>query len=148
MVRPLRHAVFGTLCVLASAATVSAQSVSSVLQNFGLFGTWAMHCGAAAATTNIIQTTPLGREPVEFSATIAPGTAGNHYRIISARMPGPTTLVLQVELNRSSIEYLTIVKNGVWVRTVTNQPAQGGLLVRDGVVLANGGMTPWFQKCQ
>jgi len=149
----VQHAVFGALCVLGSAAASPAwaqgQSVSSVLANFGFFGTWAMHCGAPPAPTNIVQTVPpSGRGPVEFSDTVAPGTPGNRYRVLSARMAGPTTLVLRVELNRGSIEDLAIVKSGNWVRTMTNQRSPGAQLVRDGIILANGRRTPWLQKCQ
>jgi hypothetical protein len=147
------QAGFGALCVTAAAAVAPAsaqgQAVSGVLASFGFFGTWAMQCGAPPAPTNVVQTvTWTGREPVEFTATASPGSAGNHYRVVTAQMPSATTLIMQVQLNGYSFENLTITKYGTdRIRTMTNQTSQG-LLVRDGVVVASGRQTPWLQKCR
>jgi len=133
----------------AAPASAQGQAVSGVLASFGFFGTWAVQCGAPPAPVNIVQTvTWTGREPVEFSATAAPGSAGNRYRVITAQMPSATTLVMQVQLNQRSIENLTITKYGTdRIRTMATQTPQG-FLVRDGVVVASGQPTPWLQKCR
>jgi hypothetical protein len=143
-----RRAVLAALCLAMTVpATASGQSAGT-LNAFGFFGTWAVQCGAQPSPGNVVQTvTWTGREPVEFSATVAPGTAGNRYRVVTAQMPNATTLVMQIQLNGRSIENLTITKYGTnRIRTMTNQTSQG-LLVRDGVVVATGRPTPWLQKC-
>ncbi len=151
MISRLRHVGVGALCIVALSAAASAQgqSVSGVLASFGFFGTWAVQCGAPPAPANIVQTvTWTGHEPVEFSATAVPGAAGNRYRVITAQMPNATTLILQVQLNGSYTENLTITKYGSdRIRTMATQTSQG-FLVRDGVVVASGQPTPWLQKCR
>ena len=108
---------------------------------YATFSTYGRVTGRASTVTW------TGREPVEFSATAAPGTAGNRYRVLSAQMPDATTLTMQVQLNGNLTENLTITKYGAdRIRTMTTQTWQG-LLVRDGVVVATGQPTPWLQKC-
>ena len=149
--RRLRDACLAAGCVIAAAAPALAagQPVAGTLNAFGFFGTWAVHCGAPPAPANIVETVGWsGHEPVEFTATVVPGAAGNRYRVVSAEMPNPTTLFLQVELNDQRAESLAIVKSGnERIRTMTNRTSQG-FLVKDGVVVAIGRETPWLQKCR
>ena len=149
--RRLREASFAAGCVIATgaAAMAAGQPVAGTLNAFGFFGTWAVQCGAPPAPANIVETVAwTGREPVDFTATAAPGAAGNRYRIVSAQMPNPTTLYLQVELNNRGGESLTIVKSGDnRIRTMATQTAQG-FLVKEGIIAANGRETPWLQKCR
>ncbi len=146
--RRLRDACLAAGCVIATAASAAGQPVAGTLNAFGFFGTWAVQCGAPPAPANIVETVLwTGREPVEFTATAVPGAAANRYRVVSAEMPNPTTLFLQVELSHQQPESLAIVKSGDRIRTMTNRTAQG-FLVNDGVVAANGRETPWLQKCR
>ena len=137
--RHLRQLPFAGLCLLAGTAAAPAQQVAGTLNAFGLFGQWAVQCGAPPSPANIVRTvTWTGREPVEYSETIGSGIAGNHYRVLSARMPNATTLVMQVLLNGRFTENLTIAKYGNdAIRTMTNQ-AWNGLLVQNGVIHATG----------
>ena len=147
--RHLRQILLGALCVLAGPAAVQAQQTAGILNAFGLFGSWAIQCGAPPSPANVVQTVSwTGGEPVEYSETIGPGAAANRYRIISARMPDATTLLLQVLLNGRDTENLTITKYGNdAIRTMTNQ-TWNGFLVQNGVIVATGRPTPWLRKCR
>jgi hypothetical protein len=141
--------MLGALCVLAVTAAAQAEQVAGTLNAFGLFGRWAVECGAPPSPANVVRSvTWTGREPVEYSETIGPPAAANRYRVITARMPSATTLVMQVELNGGSYENLTIAKYGNdATRTMANQ-TWNGFLVQNGVVAANGHPTPWLRRCR
>ena len=145
--RRLPSPVVAVLCVLAAPPLAQAQQVAGILNAFGLFGRWAIQCGAPPSPANVVQTVAwTGREPVEYSETIGSGAAANHYRVITAQMPDATTLVMQVMLNGRDTENLTLTKYGNdAIRTMTNQ-AWNGLLVQNGVVVATGRPTPWLRK--
>lgn len=147
--RHLRQILLGALCVLAGPAAVQAQQTAGVLNAFGLFGDWAVQCGAPASPGNVVRAvTWTGREPVEYSETIGMGAAANRYRVISAQMPDATTLVMQVLFNGRLTENLTITKYGNdAIRTTSNQ-AWDGFLVQNGVIVATGRSTPWLRKCR
>ncbi len=147
--RHLRRLLLGASCALAGAVPVQAQEAAGILNAFGLFGSWAVECGAPPSPGNVVQTVGwTGREPVESSETIGTGAAANRYRVISARMPDATTLVMQVLLNGRFTENLTIAKYGNdAIRTMTNQ-TWDGFLVQNGVVLASGRPTPWLRRCR
>ena len=140
-------ALCATLAAVLGVPVAQAQT-AGVLNGFGLFGTWAVRCGAPAAPDNVVQTVIwTGREPVEYSETNKQGAVGNRYRVLSARMQG-ADLFMQVELNGRLVENLTIAKSGTAsIRTMSNQTYQG-FLVRDGFVGATGQPTPWLQKCR
>lgn len=143
-----RHAVaLAALAMLAAPAPTRAQS-AGVLNGFGLFGTWAVRCGAPAAPDNVVQTvTWTGREPVEYSETNRQGAVGNRYRVLSAQLQG-ADLFMQVELNGRLVENLTIAKSGTTsIRTMSTQ-THDGFLVQSGVVTATGRPTPWLRKCR
>jgi hypothetical protein len=144
-----RKILLGVLCLLAGPALAQAQQVAGILNAFGLFGSWAVECGAPPSPANVVQTVAwTGREPVEYSETIGPGAAANRYRVISARMPDTTTLVMQVLLNGRYTENLTISRYGNdAIRTMTNQ-TWNGLLVQNGVIITTGRPTPWLRKCR
>ncbi len=147
--RYLRRAVFAALFAAAGTVPAQAQEVAGILNAFGLFGSWAIECGAPASPGNVVQTVGwTGREPVEYSETIGAGAAAKRYRVVSARMPDATTLVMRVLLNGRFSENLTIAKYGNdAIRTMTNQ-AWNGFLVQNGVILASGRPTPWLRKCR
>ena len=149
LLRHLRLAVVVATCLLAGQSAARAQQVAGILNAFGLFGSWAVQCGAPPSPANIVQTVAwTGREPVEYSETIGPYAAANRYRVMSAQMPTAATLVMQVQLNGRDTENLTIAKYGNdAIRTMTNQ-AWNGLLVQNGVILASGRPTPWLRRCR
>jgi hypothetical protein len=149
LLRDLRRVLLGGLCILAGTVEVQAQQAAGILNAFGLFGSWAVECGAPPSPANVVQTvTWTGREPVEYRETIGPGAAANRYRVISARMPDASTLVMQVLLNGRFTENLTITKYGSSaIRTMTNQ-TWDGFLVENGVIRTTGRPTPWLRKCR
>ena len=152
MRRRLRLPGYGICCLAAwlglGCAAAQAQAVAGTLNGFGFFGSWAVQCGSPAPTNIIREVKWTGHEPVEFIESYAGATTGNHYRVLSAQMPNPTTLQIQVLLNGRIVENLTIAKYSTnWIRTMTNQTSQG-FVVQNGVVAASGQPTPWLQKCR
>ena len=148
MVRQMRYAVFGALCLLASSATAPAQSTSSILSDFGFIGTWAMRCGAAPAADNITEVvTVMPEGTVRFTTDLGPRFTPNNYVVLSARRIDPKTIVIRIRLNNDILEDLTVIKDGNGIRTMTNRKTTGEVLVRHGVILSNGRKTPWMRKC-
>ena len=147
--RHLRPILLVAPCILAAMVAAQAQQAAGILNAFGLFGTWAVRCGAPPSPANVVQTVAwTGHEPVEYSATIGSPAPATHYRVISAQMTNATTLVMEVLLNGRYTENLTISKSGNdAIRTIWNRSARG-FLVQNGVVAATGRPTPWLRKCR
>ncbi len=139
-----------------SAAVFPAQAASPLvktLQNYGLFGRWAIDCSAPAAIAN-----PHVRDTLESNGQVlerhdlGADTEGNFYRIVAAKKQSATRLSLSVifqpgslDAERQKLEYL--VRDGTR-RTMANQPEKGDMRVRDGFVLGAGIETPVLKKCE
>lgn len=134
-------------------ATVAAQSTAqandantvAMLEPFGFFGEWATRCDRPASTGNVKRSTYVSAsgEP-GFSESL--GATRNIYRILDARTAG-NVVALEVELNDTIRQILTMRRDGDRIRTIRNQLADGRVLVDDGKVVANGMATPSLKLC-
>jgi hypothetical protein len=134
------------------AAAAAPPTPVEVLQEFGLFGTWAVNCGQPASPEN-----PYVSDIVENDGAVVeehhlgPDYAVNRYRVTSAQRLSATQLALEVIFQPGSEaaqqqKLVMHVRDGRR-RTLFNQPEGGDVRVRNGIALAAGVKTPTLRKC-
>jgi hypothetical protein len=135
------------------AAAAASPTPADVFRAVGLFGTWAVDCSRPASlrnpyVNNFVDETGAVVQEGHFGARYAV----NHYHIISAKRLSATEVELGVTFqpgdeagHRQTL--VMHVANGRR-RTMFNQPADGKVRVRDGVVLGAGVKTPTLMKCE
>lgn len=147
--------LFASLAVAlpAVAATGEGPPPELVFQQFGLFGTWANNCSAAASPANphvkISQPSPgLILEVHHLGADYAV----NRYSVLSAERLSTTRLSVVVLLHPGAEDQerqkLIFVIHGHTRRTMFNQADGGPVRVKDGIALARGTKTPLLHKCE
>ncbi len=138
--------------VLAGATSAAAAPVDMVFQEFGLFGTWAPDCKQSATPTNphVSITTPspgLVREDHD----LGPNYTVNHYSMLSAERLSADELsvevIFQPGTETEERQKLVFLVRKDTRRTMFNQPDNGPVRVKDGIVLARGAKTPILNKC-
>ena len=139
--------------VFAAATAAAAAPVDTLFQEFGLFGTWALDCKQPAAPTNphVSITTPspgLVREDHD----LGPNYTVNHYSMLSAERISPDELsvevIFQPGTETEERQKLVFQVRKDTRRTMFNQPDNGPVRVKDGIVLARGAKTPVLNKCE
>jgi hypothetical protein len=139
--------------VFAAATAVAAAPVDALFQEFGLFGTWAPDCKQPAAPTNphVSITTPspgLVREDHD----LGPNYTVNHYSMLSAERVSADELsvevIFQPGTETEERQKLVFQVRKDTRRTMFNQPQDGPVRVKDGIVLARGAKTPVLNKCE
>jgi hypothetical protein len=146
-----RNAVIALLVLCASPAA-SAASTEEVLQEFQLFGTWAVDCGAPASPANphVSDANPTPGLVLEDHDL---GTGGdvNRYSILSAERLSNTRLAMDVIFRpgepRAERQRLELVVHDGTRRTMFNQPEGKPVRVEDGAVVGFNLKTPLLRKC-
>lgn len=144
---------FAALILLASplvrADSSAAPSIRDALEAFGFFGRWAPDCSRPAALDNsrreVMRTLGGG---VTFTDSLGEEFVANTYVVLKVTVKAPDTVVMQIELNDTIRQDLTMVKRNGKIRTMVNQPLTSDKpVVENGIVLANGLKTPWLSRC-
>ncbi len=139
--------------VFAAATVAAAAPVDALFQEFGLFGTWAPDCKLPAAPANphVSIATPspgLVREDHDLGLNYTV----NHYSILSAERISPDELsvevIFQPGTEAEERQKLVFQVRKDTRRTMFNQPDNGPVRVKDGIVLARGAKTPVLNKCE
>jgi hypothetical protein len=128
-------------------------TAAELFHEFGLLGTWAVDCRRPAAPDNphvsdVAPSPDLVLERQDLGA----GNAVNRYRVLAVKRLSATRLQLQVIFEPGSEgaerqRLVLVVRDGTR-RTMFNQPEDGPVRVKDGVVLAFGVKTPLLRKCE
>ncbi len=146
-------AVIVLAAAIAVPVTAKAGSADDLFSQFGLFGTWAIDCGAAASPANphVIITTPSAGLVLERH-DLGPNYPANRYSVLAAKWISATELSVEVIFQPGSAveerqKLVFLVRDGTR-RTIFNQPDDGPVRVKDGVVLAAGAPTPVLKKCE
>ena len=117
-----------------------------MFQEFGLFGTWALDCKQPATPANphVSITTPspgLVREEHD----LGPNYTVNRYSMLSAERVSPDELsaevIFQPGTETEERQKLVFRVRKDTRRTMFNQPDNGAVRVKDGIVLARGAKT-------
>jgi hypothetical protein len=134
------------------ATSAHAQSVTGALQDFDLFGTWAIECNQIPSPTNeysIFRVAAFGA--VQLRNDFGRDYDEMVYRIIGARRLGPDRLTLRQVLTTDTRIVLDTVmlKSDDRVRVWSSRGLDGTTLVRDGTIpMSNGHETRWVVRCQ
>ena len=141
------------MLVLVGATSAAAAPVDTLFQEFGLFGTWAPDCKQPATPANphVSITTPspgLVREDHD----LGPSYTVNRYSMLSAERLSPDELsvevIFQPGTETEERQKLVFRVRKDTRRTMFNQPDDGPVRVKDGIVLARGTKTPVLNKCE
>jgi len=139
--------------VLVGATSAAAAPVDMLFQEFGLFGTWAPDCKQPATPANphvsiTIPSPGLVREDHD----LGPNYTVNHYSMLSAERLSPDELsvevIFQPGTETEERQKLVFQVRKDTRRTMFNQPQDGPVRVKDGIVLARGAKTPVLNKCE
>jgi hypothetical protein len=134
-------------------AAASAPPPEQLFRQFGLFGTWASDCQAAASPSNphveigeptpgvVLEDDRLGRD-----------YALNRYSVLAARRLSSTRLevvaLFHPGMENEERQRLIFEIRGRTRRTLFTEVVGGPVRVRDGIALANGSKTPLLKKCE
>jgi hypothetical protein len=139
--------------VFAAATSAAAAPVDMLFQEFGLFGTWAPDCKQPATPANphvsiTIPSPGLVREEHD----LGPNYTVNHYSMVSAERLSLDELsvevIFQPGTETEERQKLVFQVRKDTRRTMFNQPQDGPVRVKDGIVLARGAKTPVLNKCE
>jgi hypothetical protein len=145
-------AIICTGQILFLTALAQAQTIASVLQDFGLFGTWAVACEQRPSPTNefaIFSVNASGG--IRLWNDFGPDYDDMIYRIVDARRVGPDKLLLRQVLttDRRIVLDIVMVKDNDRIRVWSSRMADGKILVNDGALASsNGHETRWVVRCQ
>lgn len=146
-------AVFLVAGATAASAPVRAAEADALFQDFALFGTWATDCKAPASPGNphVSIRTPAPGVVLE-EHDLGPGYAHNRYSMLSAeRLSAQELSVETIFQPGSEVEErqkLVFLAHDGTRRTMFNQPDNGPVRVKDGLVLARNTPTPVLHKCE
>jgi hypothetical protein len=144
--RPL---VLAISIALAPPAAADAQSLETILRDFGLLGTWAPDCGEAPSPLHpraLYSVDPSGQ--VSMSYDPGPHAPRSAYAILSAERVTDDRLLLREEwLPDHSLLEVTLRRFRGKVKIWLSRDADGKILVKDGTVVATGYVSPWMTRC-
>ena len=144
-VRFLIVVAFGSLIV----TPARAESARETLDQFGFFGTWAVHCDEPASPDNVMRHALASTKTrLSFTETLGKDSQPNIYSILSAKRLDADTVVIRTKLNKDIEQDLTIRREQNRVRTMQNREVgTRDFVVKDGIVDANKSETPWLTRC-
>jgi hypothetical protein len=144
-----RLLVLAISIALAPPAAADAQSLETILRDFGLLGTWAPDCGEAASPLHpraLYSVDPSGQAAMSYDP--GPHAPRSAYTILSAERVGDDRLLLREEwLPDHSRLQVTLRRFRGKVKVWLSRDADGKILVRDGTVVATGYVSPWMTRC-
>lgn len=139
--------------IAAASAPLHAAEADVLFQEFALFGTWAADCKAAASPSNphVSITTPAPGVVLE-EHDLGPNYAINRYSMVSAERLSAQELsvetIFQPGTEVEERQKLVFLAHDGTRRTMFNQPDNGPVRVKDGIVLARDTPTPVLHKCE
>ena len=139
-------------CAVASVPSYAAPP-DALFHDFALFGTWAGDCKAPASPGNphVSITTPAPGVVLE-NHDLGPSYAVNRYSMVSAERVSADELsvetIFQPGTEVEERQKLVFLVRDNTRRTMFNQPANGAVRVKDGIVLARNTQTPVLNKCE
>jgi len=146
----MRNSAVITLIFVLWAATAHAQSVESVLKEFGLLrGSWAANCSKGPSTSNWygrFRADPSGKVSLTYSSSRS-SRGDNVYVIHIARRLSKTDVLMAHEFVREKrmLEIVLHVESNRY-RTVSSKRPDGTYQVKNGK-FKGGGDSPWLNRC-
>jgi len=132
-------------------AFASAQSPSSAVREFGLFGTWADDCNTNPSPLNQYASFSISsRGTIQLRNDFGPDYGDMIYRIVDAKRIGLFRISLRQLLTTDDQIALDTVmlKSGGLIRIWSSHGADGSAYVEDGLIpSANNHETGWMERC-
>lgn len=147
--------------VLAGVAPVAAQDanpiainagIETVLRDAGLFGAWAVDCGAPPTPANPHVSLLLADAGAVIERhELGPNYEVNDYRVIAAKRLSRTRVSVDVRFkpgsDREEEQRIVFAVEHGTRRTMYNRVVGGPVVVKDGVVAGRDVKTPTLRKC-
>jgi hypothetical protein len=136
----------------AYAITTQAPTVTTVFEHYGLFGEWAVNCGAEASPSNphVLVTRPADDMVLE-KHELGEGYTVNTYRMLTAEPVSPTRIAVealfQSDNNAEQRQRLVFSVRAKTRRTLFTKVDGGPVRVKDGMAVGYGVKTPRLEKC-
>ena len=147
---PLAAAI--CLQLLLSTAFASAQSPTSAIKEFGLFGTWADNCNANPGPSNQYASFSVtSRGAILLRNDFGPDYGDMIYRIVDAKRVGQFRISLRQLLTTDDKIALDTVMLRAQdrIRIWSSRGADGSEYVQDGLIpAANNHETGWMERCE
>lgn len=139
--------------VFAAVTSAAAAPVDTLFQEFGLLGTWAPDCKQPATPANPhVSITMPSPGLVREEHDLGPNYTVNQYSVLSAERVSADELsvevIFQPGTETEERQKLVFQVRKDTRRTMFNQPQDGPVRVKDGIVLARGATTPVLNKCE
>ena len=146
---PLASAI--CLQLLLSTTPSSAQSPTSAIKEFGLFGTWADNCNANPGPSNQYASFSVtSRGAILLRNDFGPDYGDMVYRIVDAKRVGQFRISLRQLLTTDDQIALDTVmlRARDRIRIWSSRGADGSEYVQDGLIpAANNHETGWMERC-
>jgi hypothetical protein len=148
----LMHVAFFILSQFIMSITFAfAQSATSAVDKFGLFGIWADDCRSVPSPSNQYASfTVTSRGIIQLHNDFGPDYGDMLYRIVDAKRIGQFRISLRQLLTTDDRVALDIVmlKSNDRIRVWSSRGADGSEYVQDGLIpAANNHETSWMERC-
>jgi hypothetical protein len=138
--------------VLMLAAVAAAQSVATMVADFGLIGTWASKCdqSPSAANEHAVFSVTAG-DTVQLVNDFGPLYDDMVYRIVHVERLNANQILLRQVLTSDPkvVLDIVIVRDNGKIRIWSSRSSDGTTLVRNGrIAMTNGHATQWVTSCK
>jgi hypothetical protein len=138
---------------IALPAAAAGPSPAQLFREFGLFGSWAHDCSAAATPANphveIVERAP---DVILEDDRVGDDYALNRYSVLAAKRLSATrlevTALFHPGMEGEERQTLIFEIRDHTRRTLFTETVGGQVRVKNGIALANGSKTPLLKKCE
>lgn len=143
----MRHALTAIAVMTIGSAHAEAASPADAIKEFGLLGTWAIHCEQPVGQENAFVTYEIRDGiPVRTTRTYWKDNTGIA-TITDARILDPSHLAQTWKFGEFTFEQILEMKDGRY-RLIYSKGGDGVVYYEDGRNPADGKETPWLERCQ
>lgn len=129
-----------------SVAPAGAASPADAIRDFGLIGTWAMHCDEPIGKDNAFVTYELKDGTAQRITRINWQDASGTATILDARIIDSVHLQQIWKLRDFTFDQIIEKKSGKY-RLIFSKGGDGNVYYADGRGTVDGSETPWLEKC-
>jgi len=126
-------------------AGAGAASPADAIKEFGLVGTWAVHCDKPISKDNAFVTYEL-KDDAAQRVTRTGGQDASTAAILGARIIDSVHLQQTWKLREFTFDQIIEMKGGKY-RLIFSKGGDGNVYYADGRGTVDGSETPWLEKC-
>lgn len=142
----MRRTLLAALIFGLNIVAAGAESPADAIRNFGLIGTWAIHCDKPIGQENAFVTYEIRDGiPVRTARTYWQDVSGTA-TILEARILDGIHLDQTWKLREFTFDQIIEMKEGRY-RLVRSKGGDGHVYYEAGRNTADGSETPWLEKC-